>query len=166
MASDFSAWKKKLKKLDKIAEVVAPNIESLFQESVRTALMGFYDDYSPRVYERTYNFMSVASTARVSGRGEYLTFSVSSGQMSTYPGFSGRNNHRYEDHSNKSVLHPLQPSAAFDNMFIYGEHGNGKWLMAYTIPSPYLSVDEDIGNLFGGRAFSIINNAVKDILLK
>ena len=57
----------------------------------------------------------------------------------------------------------LQPSTAFDFMFMNGEHGHGRWMMHRSIP-PYIYVDADIQDVFGGRINKVINNIIEKIL--
>ena len=141
-----------IKKLDRIenhlAEEIAPEVNKLLKESVRFSLIDWYNDYEPQFYERTRNFMNVLENTRTSGKGNTLIMSVDSGSMGTYPGFFDK---------------PLQPSTAFDYFFMNGEHGHGKWMMHQSLP-PYMYVENDIYDGFGGRVNTIINNRIGKIL--
>lgn len=141
-----------IKKLDRIenhlAEEIAPDINKLLKESVRFSLVDWYNDYDPKSYKRTNNFMKILDSTRTSGRGNSLTMSIDSGSMDNYPGFYNQK---------------LQPSTAFDFMFMNGEHGHGKWMMHQSLP-PYMYVDADINDGFGGRVNQVINNGIKRIL--
>lgn len=141
-----------IKKLDRIenhlAEEIAPEVNKLLKESVRFSLIDWYNDYEPQFYERTRNFMNVLENTRTSGKGNILTMTIDSGSMGTYPGFFNK---------------PLYPSAAFDMFFINGEHGHGKWMKHQSVP-PYMYVEQDIYDRFGGRLDDIVNNKVEEIL--
>ena len=140
---------KELKRIDEhIAEEIAPEVNELLKESVRFSLVDWYNDYTPQSYERTYNFMKILDGTKTSGNGKTITMSVDSGSMNSYPGFWGNS---------------LQPGTAFDFFFMNGEHGHGRWMMHRSIP-PYMSVDADIADGFGGRINKVINNAVNKIL--
>lgn len=155
--SDFSDWKKKLDRIENhLAEEVAPQVNKLLKESIRFSLVDYYNDYDPRRYNRTYNFMKISDGTRTSGKGNILTMTVHSGSMSTYPGFSDPPYPGYKRES-------LPPSMAFDFMFMGGEHGHGKWLMHKSL-SPYMYVDEDIYSGFGGRVNSAINKVIGKML--
>lgn len=137
-----------INKLDRIenhlAEIIAPDVNELLKESVRFSLVDWYNDYDPRMYNRTNNFMNILENTRTSGKGNLLTMTVDSGSMNYYPGFWGQH---------------LQPSTAFDFFFMNGEHGHGKWMMHQSIP-PYMFVDKDINSGFDGRINTIISNAI------
>lgn len=141
-----------IKKLDRIenhlAEEIAPDVNELLKESVRFSLIDWYNDYDPQDYQRTHNFMNILNSTRTSGKGNLITMYVDSGSIGNYPGFWGQK---------------LQPSTAFDFMFIDGEHGHGKWMMYQSLP-PYMYVDTDISDGFGGRINKIINNKIEKIL--
>ena len=97
---------RKLKAIENnLAEEVAKDTNELFEDSVRYALVDWYNGYDPTVYKRTNNFMNVLKTARTSGKGNLLTFSVSSGDMRTYKGFDIPPYKGYQKQS-------LQPSTA------------------------------------------------------
>ena len=54
----FQEIEKQVKNLEKnIANKVAPNINKLFIRSVERAIQNWYNDYPPRYYIRTGNFM-------------------------------------------------------------------------------------------------------------
>lgn len=124
-----------------IAEAIAPEINKLLRQSIYSALVGYYGDYSPQMDNRTFNLINIEGSARTYGKGNILTMTASSGLMSTYPG----------------IYSPLQPQAAFNQMFMNGEHGHGRWLMHVTTPSPYDVVSRDIDTMFDGRAINIID---------
>ena len=149
-----------IKKLDRIenhlAEEVAPDVNKLLQESVRFSLVDWYNDYDPAMYERTYNFMNILHRTRTSGRGNIITMSIDSGDMDSYKGFDIPPYSTYKKQT-------LQPSTAFDFMFMNGEHGHGRWMMHRSIP-PYIYVDADIQDGFGGRINKVINNRIEKIL--
>lgn len=105
---------------------------------------------TPQSYERTYNFMKILDSTRTRGKGNILRFSVDSGAMDSYVGWFGQS---------------LQPSTAFDYMFMDGEHGHGKWMMHQSLP-PYMYVERDIESGFGGRLDKIVNNRIDQILRK
>lgn len=151
-----------IKKLDRIenhlGEEIAPAVNRLLQESVARSLVDWYNDYDPEYYKRTNNFMSVMTNTRTSGKGNLITMTVDSGSMNSYPGFFGQS---------------LQPSTAFDFMFMNGEHGHDRkgfegkhhWMMHRSLP-PYMYVERDIESGFGGRLDKIINNRIEEILRK
>lgn len=134
-----------------IAEEIAPQINKLLRESVSYSLIDWYNDYEPKKYKRTYNFMNTLNNTWTKGKGNLLTMIVDSGSMNAYPSFSG----------GKSV----EPSKAFDFMFINGEHGHGRYMMHRSLP-PYMYVDRDISTGWDGRASKIINKKMDEILRK
>ena len=160
MAKDiYGDFKKKLDRIkNHLAEEVAPQANELLKESVRFSLVDWYNDYTPQSYERTYNFMKILDNTKTRGKRNILSFIVDSGSMNSYSGFYGNS---------------LQPSTAFDFMFMNGEHGHDKkgfegkhhWMMYRSLP-PYMYVERDIENGFGGRLDKIINNRIKEILRK
>lgn len=112
----YADFKKKLDRIENhIAEEVAPQANELLKESVRYSLIDWYNDYTPQSYERTYNFMKILDSTKTRGKGNVLRFSVDSGAMDSYVGWFGQS---------------LQPSTAFDYMFMDGEHGHGKWMIS------------------------------------
>lgn len=141
-----------IKKLDRVqnhlGEEIAPAVNRLLQESVARSLVDWYNDYDPEYYKRTNNFMSVMANTRTSGKGNLITMTVDSGSMNSYPGFFGQS---------------LQPSTAFNFMFMNGEHGHGRWMMHQSIP-PYMYVEDDIYDGFGGRINKVINSTIERIL--
>lgn len=152
MAKDiYGDFKKKLDRIENhLAEEVAPQANELLKESVRFSLVDWYNDYTPQSYERTYNFMKILDNTKTRGERNILSFIVDSGSMDSYPGFYGNS---------------LQPSTAFDFMFMNGEHGHGRWMMHRSLP-PYMYVERDIESGFGGRLDKIINNRIEEILRK
>lgn len=152
MAKDiYGDFKKKLGRIENhLAEEVAPQANELLKESVRFSLVDWYNDYTPQSYERTYNFMKILDNTKTRGERNILSFIVDSGSMDSYPGFYGNS---------------LQPSTAFDFMFMNGEHGHGKWMMHRSLP-PYMYVERDIESGFGGRLDKIVNNRIEEILRK
>lgn len=148
----YSDFKRKLDRIENhIAEEVAPQVNELLKESVRYSLIDWYNDYEPRAYERTYNFMKILDDTRTSGRKNILTMSIGSSAMNSYPSFFGGNS--------------LQPSTAFDFMFMNGEHGHGRYMMHRSLP-PYMYVDRDISTGWNGRLDKIVNNKIEEILRK
>lgn len=139
--------KEKIEELNHVGEKVAPKLNRLFLTSVNKSLGDFYGSYDPKMYKRTNNFMSVANSARTSGKGNTIIFTADSGSMGTYPG----------------IYQPLSPSTAFDFMFMNGEHGHGRFYAASSIP-PYQIIDDDIESMFGGLASDIIEETVSEIL--
>ena len=141
-----------IQKLDRIenhlGEEIAPSVNRLLKESVSRSLVDWYNDYEPKEYKRTYNLMNILTNTRTRGKGKKIIMSIDSGSMSTYPGFLGQ---------------PLQPSTAFDFMFMNGEHGHGRCMMHQSIP-PYMFVDNDIYDGFGGRVNKIMNDTIGTIL--
>ena len=160
MAKDiYGDFKKKLDRIENhLAEEVAPQANELLKESVRFSLVDWYNDYTPQSYERTYNFMKILDNTKTRGKRNVLSFVVDSGSMNSYSGFYGNS---------------LQPSTAFDFMFMNGEHGHDKkgfegkhhWMMRRSLP-PYMYVERDIESGFGGRLDTIINNRIEEILRK
>jgi len=147
----YADFKKKLDRIENhIAEEVAPQANELLKESVRYSLIDWYNDYTPQSYERTYNFMKILDSTRTRGKGNVLHFSVDSGAMDSYVGWFDQS---------------LQPSTAFDYMFMDGEHGHGKWMMHQSLPL-YMYVERDIESGFGSRLDKIINNRIDQILRK
>lgn len=149
-----------IKKLDRIenhlAEEIAPDINGLLKESVRFSLVDWYNDYEPNMYKRTYNFMKILDNTKTIGKGNLLTMFVDSESMNSYTGFDIPPYPTYE----KKILYP---SAAFDFFFMNGEHGHGRWMVHRSIP-PYMYVDADIHDGFGGRINKVIDNAIEKIL--
>ncbi|MBQ4523313.1 MAG: hypothetical protein IJA10_10240 [Lachnospiraceae bacterium] len=141
-----------IKKLDRIenhlGEEIAPAVNKLLKESVVRSLVDWYNDYDPKYYKRTNNFMNVIANTRASGKKNIIVMTVDSGCMDLYPGFFGQS---------------LQPSTAFDYMFMNGEHGHGYWMMHQSIP-PYMYVEDDIYDGFGGRINKIMNSTIEKIL--
>ena len=79
MAGGLDDLINKLEKIkNNLAEEIAPEVNELFKESVRYALIDWYNDYSPQMYNRTYNFMNVVNSAKTIGKGNMLTMSVDS----------------------------------------------------------------------------------------
>ena len=160
MAKDiYGDFKKKLDRIENhLAEEVAPQANELLKESVRFSLVDWYNDYTPQSYERTYNFMKILDNTKTRGKRNVPSFIVDSGSMNSYSGFYGNS---------------LQPSTAFDFMFMNGEHGHDKkgfegkhhWMMHRSLP-PYMYVERDIESGFGGRLDKIINNRIEEILRK
>ena len=113
MAKDiYGDFKKKLDRIENhLAEEIAPQANELLKESVRFSLVDWYNDYTPQSYERTYNFMKILDNTKTRGKRNVLSFIVDSGSMNSYSGFYGNS---------------LQPSTAFDFMFMNGEHGHDK----------------------------------------
>lgn len=148
----YSDLKKKLDRIENhIAEEVTPQVNELLKESVRYSLIDWYNDYEPKTYERTYNFMQILDDTRTSGKKNVLTMSIGSSAMNSYPSFFG----------GKS----LQPSTAFDFMFMNGEHGHGRYMMHRSLP-PYMYVDRDISTGWDGRLDKIVNKKIEEILRK
>lgn len=158
-----------IKKLNRIenhlAEEIAPDINELLKESVRSSLIDWYNDYNPRDYIRTNNLMNILENTRTSGKGNLLTMFVDSGSMSNYPGWNGYGygNSYTIGKSEKYSNQKLNASIAFDFMFMNGEHGHGKWMKHQSLPL-YMYVDADISNGFGGRANKVINDKIGKIL--
>ena len=160
MAKDiYGDFKKKLDRIENhLAEEVAPQANELLKESVRFSFVDWYNDYTPQSYERTYNFMKILDNTKTRGKRNVLSFVVDSGSMNSYSGFYGNS---------------LQPSTAFDFMFMNGEHGHDKkgfegkhhWMMHRSLP-PYMYVERDIESGFGGRLDKIVNNRIEEILRK
>ncbi len=149
-----------IRKLDRIenhlAEEIAPEVNKLLKESVRFSLIDWYNDYDPRVYKRTYNFMKILDGTETKGHGNLITMTVDSSFMDDYKGFEIPPYPTYKPTT-------LKASTAFDYMFINGEHGHGRWLMHKSVP-PFLVVDEDIQDGFGGRINKIIDKTIEKIL--
>lgn len=148
----YSDLKKKLDRIENhIAEEVAPQVNELLKESVRYSLIDWYNDYEPKIYERTYNFMKILDDTRTSGKKNVLTMSIGSSAMNSYSSFFG----------GKS----LEPSTAFNYMFMNGEHGHGRYMMHRSLP-PYMYVDRDISTGWDGRLNKIVNKKIEEILRK
>lgn len=150
MANTLEDLEYKLNRIQNhLAEEIAPQVNNLLKESVAHSLIDWYNDYEPKIYQRTNNFMNILNNTRTSGKGNLLILTVDSDGMNSYPSFFGGNS--------------LQPSIAFDFMFIDGEHGHGRWMMYRSLP-PYMYVDRDISNAFNGRINQIMNNTIVKIL--
>lgn len=149
-----------IKKLDRIenhlGEEIAPAVNKLLKESVSRSLINWYNDYDPKDYKRTYNFMKILESTRTSAKGNLLLMSVDSGNMHDYHGFD---NPPYEGYKKQK----LTANYAFDFMFMNGEHGHGRWMMHQSIP-PYMYVEDDIYDGFGGRVNKVINKTIEKIL--
>ena len=140
---------KKLKTFDnRLAREITPRVDKLFKESVTFSVLDFYNSYSPQMYMRTNNFLSVADHTQTICSGNKITMIASSEYMHPYPGFWNQQ---------------LDEKSAFDMFFIHGEHGHGKRLMHIPIP-PFMQVDNDIDSGFDGRIMSIMNNSIRKIL--
>lgn len=139
-----------------LAKEVTPEINKLFKESVYNSLIEWYNDYSPNMYQRTNNFMSVYKSATTSCHGNILTMRVDSSFMNDYQGFDIPPYPSYEKQT-------LYANTAFDFMFMNGEHGHGRWMMHQSVP-PFDKVDRDFRSGFGGKVQKIINNKAKEIL--
>ncbi len=141
-----------IKKLDRVqnhlGEEIAPAVNELLNESVYRSLIDWYNDYDPEDYERTNNFMRILESTRTSAKGNLITMTVDSDSMNSYPGFFNQS---------------LQPSTAFDFMFMNGEHGHGHWMMHQSTPS-YLYVESEIYSGFKGKVNKVINNTIERIL--
>ena len=166
----FQEIEKQVKNLEKnIANKVAPNINKLFIRSVERAIQNWYNDYSPRYYIRTGNFMNVVKSAKTRGNGNILRMSVDSGYMDNYHGWYGYSFGNTYNITPRKIStfngQKLNSSMAFDFMFVQGEHGHGDLLAHKSIP-PYLYVERDIEDGFGGRAWKIIDKQMKNILFK
>lgn len=158
-----------IKKLNRIenhlAEEIAPDINELLKESVKSSLIDWYNDYNPQDYIRTNNLMNILENTRTSGKGNLLTMFVDSGSMNNYPGWNGYGygNSYTIGKSEKYSNQKLNASIAFDFMFMNGEHGHGKWMKHQSLP-PYMYVDADIVSGFNGRANKVINDKIGKIL--
>ena len=149
MAKDLNELISKLEKLNNnLAEEIAPEVNKLFKESVNISLVDWYNDYDPKVYKRTNNFMRSSNSAKTTGEGNILIMSVDSSPMSDYPGFWGQT---------------LDADAAFDFFFMNGEHGHGKFMMHQSLP-PYMAIESDISDGFGGRIDGIVDEKIRQIL--
>lgn len=141
-----------IKKLDRVqnhlGEEIAPAVNELLNESVYRSLIDWYNDYDPEDYERTNNFMRILESTRTSAKGNLITMTVDSDSMNSYPGFFNQS---------------LQPSTAFDFMFMNGKHGHGHWMMHQSTP-PYLYVESEIYSGFKGKVNKVINNTIERIL--
>lgn len=146
-----------LKKLEKnLAKEVAPEVNKLFKESVSFSLIDWYNDYDPRMYQRTNNFLSVANTATTTGQKNIVTMRVDSSRMTDYPGFEYPPYKGYEQQT-------LGAAYAFDMFFMNGEHGHGNWMMKQSLP-PYMYVENDVFDGFGGRVQNVINRKMRQLL--
>lgn len=149
MAKDLNDLISKLEKLNNnLAEEIAPEVNKLLKESVNFSLVDWYNDYDPKVYKRTNNFMRSSNSAKTTGEGNTLIMSVDSSPMSDYPGFWGQT---------------LDADAAFDFFFMNGEHGHGKYMMHQSLP-PYMAIENDISDGFGGRIDDIITKKINEAL--
>lgn len=142
---------KKAEKVNKqLAKEVAPEINKLFKESVYNSSIQWYSDYSPKSYERTNNFLNVYQSAKTTVSGSVLNLQANCFLMDAYPGWYNQ---------------PLNPATAFDQMFMDGEHGHGRWMMHQSTP-PYEVIDRDFQSGFGGRVQKIIDNKAKELFLR
>lgn len=150
---------KDINKLEKnLAKECAPKINKLFKESLNFAMVDWYNDYDPKRYNRTYNFMKVLNTAQTTGSGTTITMRVDSSAMSDYQGFDEPPYRGYEKMS-------LNAGIAFDFFFRDGEHGHGNWMMHRSIP-PFMTVDRDVDDGFGNRVQDIISATMGSLLTK
>lgn len=76
--------------------------------------------------------------------------------MSSYGGFEIP---PYEGYQRE----PLSADAAFDFMFMGGEHGHGRWMMHRSLP-PYMYVERDVSTGWDGRLDKIVNTKMEEIL--
>lgn len=144
----FNDINKKINRISRIAEEIAPQVKKLLKTSITMSLVDWYNDYEPTVYKRTYNFMNNLSY-RVSGRKNILTFIIDSGNMRPYKSFFDPND-------------GLTPSDAFDLMFMDGKHGQGEWMMHQSIP-PYMIIEQDIEDGWNGQLDKIINKKLDEL---
>lgn len=150
---------KDITKLEKnLAKECAPKINNLFKESLNFAMLDWYNDYDPKKYNRTYNFMKVLNTAKTTGSGTTITMQADSSSMSDYQGFDEPPYRGYEKE-------PLPASLAFDFFFMNGEHGHGNWMMHRSIP-PFMTVNRDVDDGFGNRVQDIISATMGSLLTK
>lgn len=150
---------KDINKLEKnLAKECAPKINKLFKKSLNFAMANWYNDYDPKKYNRTYNFMKVLNTAKTTGSGTTITMQADSSSMSDYQGFDEPPYKGYEKE-------PLAASLAFDFFFMNGEHGHGNWMMHKSIP-PFMTVDRDVDDGFGNRVQDIISATMGNLLTK
>lgn len=78
-------WIEKLKTLeDRPAELIIDHIQNGAWDMVNNAIWEWYASYSPRKYERTYNFASVGATTEVFGRGCSIGLRINTDIMSDY----------------------------------------------------------------------------------
>lgn len=140
------------KKEKELPKLIAPKINELLKESTQYGLLDWYNSYEPRMYNRTNNLLGVYSTAETTVNGNKITMKVDSSSMHDYPGFEIP---PYEGY----LQEPLDAATGFDFMFMNGEHGHGRWNMATTL-SPYMYVDRDVADGFGGQAYDIIKQAL------
>ena len=145
MAKDIDDLISKLEKLnDNLAEEIAPEVNKLLKESVNFSLVDWYNDYDPKMYKRTNN----SNSTKTIGEGDTLIMTVDSSTMTDYPGFG---------------VQTLDADTAFDYFFMNGEHGHGKYMMHQSIP-PYMTIENDISDGFGGRIDDIITKKINEFL--
>lgn len=109
---------------------------------------------------RKYTGMRILESTRTSAKGNLLLMSVDSGNMHNYPGWTGIN---LTNDGSAVGKNTLIANYAFDFMFMNGEHGHGRWMMHQSIP-PYMYVEDDIYDGFGGRVNKVINKTIEKIL--
>ena len=149
MAKDLNDLISKLEKInDNLAEEIAPEVNKLLKVSMNFSLVDWYNDYDPRMYKRTNNFMRSSNSTKTTGEGNTLIMSVDSSTMNDYPGFWGQT---------------LDSDTAFDFFFMHGEHGHGKYMMHQSLP-PYMAIENDISDGFGGRIDDIITKKINEAL--
>lgn len=144
----FNDINKKINRVSRIAEEIAPEANKLLKYSVIKSVVDWYDDYEPKVYKRTYNFMNSISY-RTSGKKNILTFIVDSSAMNGYKSFFAQSDE-------------LTPSAAFDLMFMSGKHGQVPYMMHQSIP-PYLFIEQDVKDGWNGQLDKIITKKLDEI---
>lgn len=134
-------------KEQQLTRMAAPEIHKLFKESVYDSLIDWYSDYTPFYYSRTNNFMNIFQSAKTMVSGNLLIMQVDSSLMMDYAGWFGQ---------------MLDASAAFDFMFMNGEHGHGRWMMHQSIP-PFHIISKDFESGFEGRVQKIIDDKAKKL---
>lgn len=139
-----------LNKIDRIQKEVPkkvlPKVEQMMRLSLNQAMADFYG-YPEGVYQRTGNFMSLTHNPEFTFGEDEITMKVSSSSMSDYPG----------------ITKPLSSDAAFDFMFLNGEHGHGIFQSGKSIP-PNMLISQDVESGFNGQIQSLVDMEVAKIL--
>lgn len=125
-----------------MAEEIKEDANCCFGKAVVTAILNFYSDYTPKQYQRTYNFKNIINSAQTVARKNKLIFNVNTDQMDDYA--------------------TVTADFVFDNSFLHGIHGNSKIFVSQVTPYEY--VQRNIKSGFDGEIDNAFDKALKRLL--